>query len=138
MSGRVLAFLLLGGLLVAGLLVAAFALLRTEAAPSRVVAPAASSLAPAASTPDELARASCVQLRLATQGIQAGSAAEGVRTQLAAARVLAAEAVRGDGRWAALSGGVAALDEAVRRDEGSTAVAGLRVALQQCDALPNA
>lgn len=126
------------GLIVAGLLAAGLALLRPDTAPVRVTAPPVASLAPGASSSEDLARASCVQLRLAAQGIQAGSAAQDVRTQLAAARSLAGQAFRSDGRWAALSGGVAALDEAVRRDEGAAAAAGLRVALEQCDGLPAA
>ncbi len=127
------AVLAVGGLVVVGLLVvaAAVVLLRGPSTPSRVAAPAVT----ASGSPEELARAACVQLRLAAQGIQASSAAADVRTQLAAARALAAAAVRADGRWAALSGGVAALDEAVRRDEGPAAAAGLRVALLECDAL---
>jgi len=121
-------------LVVVGLL-AAFLLVRPDPLPARVSAPAAASLAPNARTPEDFARAACVQVRLAAQGIQAGSAARGVRAQLASARALAAQAVREDGRWAALSGGVAALDEAVRRDEGAAAATGLSVALQQCDGL---
>lgn len=138
MSARVVAVLVLGVLLVAGLLVAGVALLRPDTAPPRVAAAPVASLAPDASSPEDLARASCVQVRLAAQGIQATGSAQDVRTQLASARALAAEAVRGDGRWAALSGGVAALDEAVRRDEGAPAAAGLRVALAECSRVPAA
>lgn len=130
-----LVVLVAGALVAAGLLAAGLALLRPDSTPARVTAPPVASLAPDASSPEDLARAACVQLRLAAQGIQAGGAAQDVRTQLASARALAAQAVRGDGRWAALSGGVAALDEAVRRDSGSAAAAGLRVSLEQCDGL---
>lgn len=98
----------------------------------RVAAPPLASLAPEARTADDLAGLACVRLRLAAQGVRAGGAAETVRRELAAARVLAAEAVRRDGRFAALSGGVAALDEAVRRDDAAAAAAGLRVALAAC------
>ena len=101
-------------------------------APERVTAPPAASLAPGAADAEDFADASCVRLRLVQQGIAADSAAEVVRRELASARVLAAEALRRDGRWAALSGGVAALDEAVRRDEGEVAADALRVALEQC------
>jgi hypothetical protein len=98
----------------------------------RVAAPPLASLAPDARTGPELAAAACLRLRRAAQGIRAGGDAETVRGELAAARVLAAEAVRRDGRFAALSGGAAALDEAVRRDDGPAAVVGLRVALEEC------
>ena len=132
MTGRVLAALVVGALLVVGLLVA---VLRESPAPARVAGPALASLAPAGADADDLARAACVRLRLAAQAIRADSPAERVRTELAAARVLAAEAVREDGTFAPLSGGVAALDEAVRRDDGAAAAVGLRVALDQCDQL---
>lgn len=135
MSRRPLLVVTLGLLLVAGLLTAGIALLRPDAPAQRVAAPPAASLAPDARTPEDLARAACVQVRLAAQGIQAGRPAQEVRVQLAAGRSLAARALRGDGRWAALSGGVAALDEAVRRDEGAPAATGLRVALAECAAL---
>lgn len=117
---------------VVGVVVGVVALTGRPAEPPRVTAPPLASLAPDARTADDLARLACVRLRLAAQGIRAGSAAETVRRELAAARVLAAEAVRRDGRFAALSGGVAALDEAVRRDDGAAAAAGLRVALADC------
>ena len=133
MTGRVVAVLVLGAGLVLALVVLGVALLRAPGTPARVAAPPVSSLAPDARTPDDFARAACVQVRLAAQGVTAGSAAQGVRSQLAAARALAAEAVRGDGRWTALSGGVAALDEAVRRDDGEAAAVGLRVALEECE-----
>jgi hypothetical protein len=123
-----------GVAVLAGLL-GGFLLLRPDPVPARVSAPAVTSLAPGARTAEDLARGACVQLRLAAQGIQAGSAAQGVRAQLASARALAAQAVREDGRWAALSGGIAALDEAVRRDEGAAAASGLTVALEQCETL---
>lgn len=89
-------------------------------------------LAPTARTPVDLARASCVHLRLAAQGVLADSSAEMVRTELAATRVLAAAALAGDGRWAALSGGVAALDEAIARDDPTAAALGLQAALAAC------
>ncbi len=133
---RAAAALGLGVLLVLGLLAGAVVLLRGDDSPARVSAPPVSSLAPGARTPEDLARAACVQVRLAAQGIQAGSEAQAVRTQLAAARALAGQALTGDGRWAALSGGAAALDEAVRRDDGAAAAAGLRVTLAECGALP--
>lgn len=132
MTARGVLVLSLGLLLVVALVVAGALLLREPAAPARVSAGPVTSLAPEARTPADLARAACVRVRLAAQGISADSAAETVRTQLAAARALAAEAVRGDGGWAPLSGGVAALDEAVRRDDGPAAEVGLRVALEEC------
>lgn len=98
----------------------------------RVAVPPLASLAPDVRTAEDFAATSCTRLRLAAQGIRAGSAAGTVRRELAAARALAAEAVRRDGRFAALSGGIAALDEAVRRDDGPAAAAGLRVALEEC------
>ena len=132
MTGRVVAVLVLGGLVVVGLVVTGVVLLRGEAAPTRVPAPALASLAPPDARADDLARGACVRVRLAAQAIRADSPAERVRTELAAARVLAAEAVRQDGAYAALSGGVAALDEAVRRDEPAAAAVGLQVVLDQC------
>ena len=120
---------LLVGAALAGVLVARGA----GSTPERVAVPPAASLAPDARTPEDLARAACVQLRLAAQGIQAGRSARRVRTSLAFARVLAAEAVRRDGRWSAVSGGVAALDESLRRDDAAAADVGLPAALQQCD-----
>jgi len=132
---KTVGFVVVGALLSVGLLVAGIAALRPESAPARVIAPPVASLAPGASTSEDLARAACVQLRLAAQGIQAGSAAQDVRAQLSSARALAAQAVRGEGRWAALSGGLAALDEAVRRDEPVAAASGLRVALAACEGL---
>ncbi|MBC7373300.1 MAG: hypothetical protein H7323_04855 [Frankiales bacterium] len=118
--------------LVVGLLVAGLALLRGPAAPDRLPAPSLASLAPGASSGDDYARAACVRLRVATQGVSAGSAADTVRTELASARALAAEAVRRDGSFAALSGALAALDEAVRNDEADAARVALRVALERC------
>lgn len=125
---RVVVAVLLGGLLAIG----AVLLLRPADEPSRVVADPVASLAPEASGPQDFAEAACVRLRLAVQGISADSAAETVRRELAAARVLAAEALRGDGRYASLSGGIAALDEAVRRDDASGAATGMRVARAAC------
>ena len=105
---------------------------RTSEPTVRVPAPPLASLAPQARTADELARAACVRVALAAQGIRAGGSAQTVRRELSAARALAAEAVRRDGRFAALSGGIAALDEAVRRDAGPDAAVGVRVALAEC------
>jgi hypothetical protein len=135
---RLVTALVLGVLLVAGLVAAGIALLRPDPPPPRVTALPVASLAPGADAPEELARAACVQLRLAGQGVSAGSAADLVRRQLAAARALAAEALRRDGSYAALSGGAAALDEAVRRDEAAAAAAGLQVAVAECSRLPAA
>lgn len=129
MSRRALAVLLAGLLLGAGL---GWLLLGESDEPARVVAPPPASLAPGATDAEDFARAACVRLRLAAQGIAADSAAETVRRELAAARALAAEALQRDARWAALSGGIAGLDEAVRVDDGSSAAAGLRVALEHC------
>jgi len=129
---RTVAALLLGAVTVAGPVIGAVLLLGSgqEAAP-RVPAPPVASLAPGARSADDFARAACVRLRLAAQAVQADAAAATVRTELAAARALAAAALRRDGRYAALSGAVAALDEAVRADEGATAAGGLRVALRE-------
>ena len=96
-------------------------------------APPLASLAPGASSAQDFADAACVRLRLVAQGVAADSSASVVREELAAARVLAAAALRRDGRWAGLSGGVAALDEAVRADDGAAAGSAVRVALQECD-----
>ena len=92
----------------------------------------AEQLAPLARTPTELARASCVRLRLAAQGVQADSAATVVQAELAAARVLAAAAVRADGRWAALSGGLGTLELALKADDAEAARVGLETALGAC------
>ena len=92
----------------------------------------AEQLAPQARTPTELARASCVRLRLAAQGVQADSAATVVQAELAAARVLAAAAVRADGRWAALSGGLGTLELALKADDAEAARVGLETALGAC------
>lgn len=114
------------------LLVAGLVLLRDPAEPARVASPPVASLAPAARSAEDFAAAACVRLRLAAQSISANSSAERVRAELAAARRLAGEALRLDGSHAPLSGGVAALDEAVRRDDGPRAAEGLRVALAAC------
>lgn len=136
MSRRVLAVLLGGALLVVGLVVAGLSLLAgDDDVPERVVAPPVASLAPDADGSADHARAACVRLDLAVQGISAGSAADTVRTELAAARALAAEALREDGRYASLSGGLATLDEAVRRDDPDAAATGVRVAQAACDDL---
>lgn len=105
---------------------------REPSPPARVPAPSISELAPRARTPEDLARAACVRLELATQAVQADGPAATVRQELAAARVLAAEAMRRDASFAELSGGIAALDEAVRRDEPEAAGLGLRIAAEQC------
>ncbi len=127
-----------GAVLVAGLAACVVAVVVATSADPPVASPTpvetrtAAQLAPAARTPVDFARASCVRLRLAAQGVQADSSAEVVRVELAAARVLAAAALSGDGRWAALSGGVAALDEAVTRDDATAAALGLQSALAAC------
>lgn len=100
-----------------------------------VVSPPLGSLAPGASSAEDFADAACVRLRLVAQGVAADSAASVVRQELAAARVLAAAALRRDGRWAGLSGGVAALDEAVAADDGAVAGPALQVALRECAAV---
>lgn len=133
MTARVVAVLAAGTLLVAALAVLGVALLRAGGDPQRVTAAPAASLAPAARTPEDFARAACVRLRLAVQGISADASAETVRRELASARVLAAEAVRRDGSYAPLSGGIAALDEAVRTDDPDAAAAGVRVARSACE-----
>jgi hypothetical protein len=74
----------------------------------------------------------CVRLRLVEQGVRANAAADDVRTDLAEARRLAGTAAVRDQRWVALSGGIAALDEAVARDDAVAAATGLAVALQEC------
>ena len=97
-----------------------------------VEAPPLASLAPDARTGADYAEAACVRLRLVAQGVAADSAATVVRQELAAARVLAAAALRRDGQWAGLSGGIAALDEAVAADDGAAAGPALQVALREC------
>ena len=134
MTRRTLGVLIVSAVAVAGGLVA-FYLLRSSTPPERVEAPPVRELAPNARTPAELAEAACVRVDLATQAIQANAAAETVRKELAAARVLAAAAMKADARFAALSGGVSALDEAVRRDEPEAAALGLRVAAERCEEL---
>lgn len=101
----------------------------------RVTAPSLEELAPNARSAADFARLSCGRARLANQSIQADAAAATVRTELASARALAAEALRRDGRFAALSGGVATLDEAVRQDDGDAASMALRVVLEECEGL---
>ena len=132
MTRRALGVLIMLAVAVAGGLVAFF-LLRSPTPPERVEAPAVRELAPKARTPAELAEAACVRVDLAIQAIQANAAAETVRKELAAARALAAAAMKVDARFAALSGGVSALDEAVRRDEPEAASLGLRVAAERCE-----
>lgn len=133
MRSRVLLALLLA------LLVAGAAVMAVRAAGPQQRAGAEprplSSLAPPGATAGELARLACARLSLAAQGIRAQAAAEPVRRELADARVLAAQAVRQDGRFAALSGGLAALDDAVTRDDGRAAGLALRVALAECAAV---
>ena len=133
-SGRVVLVLLLGTALVAGLVVLGVRLLMRDTAPARVSAPPVASLAPDADTPVDLARAACVRVDLAAQAVRADNPAESVRRELAAARVLAAEAFRQEPGFAALSGAVAALDEAVRRDAPEAGPA-LRVARTECEPL---
>ncbi len=128
------------GVVAAGVLVAAGAVLWLTTVfgpPPRVTAPPLDELAPHARTADDFARLSCVHVRLASQFIQASAAAATVRTQLASARALAAEALRRDGRFAALSGGVASLDEAIRNDDAADAEVALPVMLEQCEAVPS-
>lgn len=132
MSGRILAVLIAGVLFVVALVVVGAGLLIRGDSPARVVAPPVASLAPDAQAPRDFARAACTRLSLAVQGISAGASAETVRTELAAARALAAEALRGDGSYAPLSGGLAAVDEAVRTDDAAAASTGVRVARQAC------
>ena len=103
--------------------------------PPRVVAPSGEELAPTARTAGDFAQAACVHLRLAGQAVQADAAAETVRRELAAGRVLAAEAFRRDPRFAGLSGGAAALDEAVRNDDADATAVGMRVVLKECEPL---
>ena len=105
----------------------------SPAAPERVSAPPIDELAPEARDAFELADAACVRVGLATQAIRADGSADTVRRELAAARRLAAAALRRDPRFTALSGGLAALDEAVRRDEARDADVALKVALRECD-----
>jgi hypothetical protein len=83
-------------------------------------------------SPAESATAACTRLRLVEQGIRANSATATVRANLAEARDLATRAARQDARWVALSGGIAALDEALRRDDPAAAEIGLRVAREAC------
>lgn len=94
--------------------------------------PSASQLAPGATTAKDFAAAACLRLRFVEQGVRANSSADAVRRSLAEARVLAAEASVRDQVWVPLSGGVAALDEAVRRDDPEAAGIGLRSARAAC------
>lgn len=105
--------------------------------PPRVTPPRLEELAPRARTAADYAELSCVHVRLANQTIQADGAAATFRTELASARALAAEALRRDARFAALSGGVSALDEAVRDDDAEAAKVSLAVVLEQCKGLPS-
>lgn len=117
------------------LLVVALLLVAGCSSSPDVVSPPLASLAPGASSAEDFADAACVRLRLVAQGVAADSAASVVRQELAAARVLAAAALRRDGRWAGLSGGIAALDEAVSADDGAVAGPALQVALRECAAV---
>ena len=109
----------------------------SPATPQRVTSPPARELAPEARDAHELAEAACLRVNLATQAIRANASAETVREELAAARSLAAAALRRDARFTALSGGVSALDEAVRRDEPRDAEVALKVTLRECEAAAN-
>ncbi len=125
---------------VAGVLIAAAAVLVLIAflgPPARVSPPPVDALAPHARTSVDFARLSCVHVRLAAQSIRADAAATTVRSELASARLLAAEALRRDGRFAALSGGVASLDEAVRTDDPNAVRVALSVVLEQCGDAPS-
>ena len=125
-------------LLVAGVLAGAGAVVGLTSffgPPPRVDSPPLHELAPEARTATDFARLSCAYVRLANQSIQADAAAPTVRTELASARALAAEALRREGRFASLSGGVASLDEAVRNDDGDSAAVGLRVVSEECERL---
>ncbi|HUR50403.1 MAG TPA: hypothetical protein VMY88_12865 [Acidimicrobiales bacterium] len=103
--------------------------------PSRVQSPAVEEIAPRARTADDFAQLACVHVRLAGQAVQADAPAATVRSELAAARTLAAEALLRDGRFSSLSGGIAALDDAVRMDDARAARVGLQVSLQECERL---
>jgi len=105
------------------------------APPPRIEAPPIQQLAPSARTATDFALLSCVHVRLANQAVLADSPSATARRELAAGRVLAAEALRRDARFAGLSGGVAALDEAVRNDDPRAAAVGLRVTSRECAAL---
>jgi hypothetical protein len=94
--------------------------------------PSAAELAPGATSAKDFAAASCLRLRFVEQGVRANSSADAVRRSLAEARVLAAEASVRDPLWVPLSGGVAALDEAVRRDDPRAADIGLQSARAAC------
>lgn len=126
------------GLILLAVLVAAggvFWLTTLFGPPPRVQSPPLTELAPEARTAEDFADLACVHVRLAGQGVQAGAPAATVREELAAARTLAAEGLRRDTRFASLSGGVAALDEAVRNDDAPAARLGLQVAREECDRL---
>jgi hypothetical protein len=97
-----------------------------------VPVPPAASLAPDAVSGEDFARAACVQLRLAEQGITADSPAATVRRELAEARELAGAAAARDPAYSALSGGAAALDDAVLRDDPSAADVAVRVVRANC------
>ena len=125
---RLLAVLVVLGC-AAGLAVAFGGLTRTEPAQDPRSAQA---LAPSARSARDFAVAACVRVRLAEQGVLANARADTVQQSLAEARTLAGEAARRDPVWLGLSGGVAALDEAVRRNDGTAAGIGLRSARAAC------
>ena len=121
-----------------GILVVAAAVLWLTTAfapPPRVSAPSIDQLAPDARSATDFALLSCVHIRLANQAVQADAPSTTARRELAAGRVLAAEALRRDSRFAGLSGGIAALDEAVRTDDARGAAVGLRVTSRECSAV---
>lgn len=104
------------------------------APPPRVEAPPITELAPQAKSAADFAELACVHLRLANQGVQADASAGTVREELAAARALAAEALKQDARFTGLSGGISALDEAVRNNDAPATRVGMKVALKECEA----
>ena len=131
MSRGALGWTLLVVALAAGVIAAIFYFAPDE--PARVNAPPARELAPEARNARDFADAACVRVDLATQAIRANASAATVRAELAAARRLASAALRRDARFTALSGGIAALDEAVRRNDADSASLGLTVVLNACE-----
>lgn len=99
---------------------------------SAVQVPPAASLASATVSGDELARAACVQLRAVQQGVAADSSSSTVRRELAEARQLAGAAAERNPAYSALSGGAAALDDAVTRDDPAAADVAIRVVQANC------
>ena len=104
----------------------------TQQAHLAIAVPAAAVLAPSAVSGADFAAVACADVRLVQQGITAQATADSVRRDLAGARVVAAEAARRDPRYQSLSGGVAALDEALRVDDGPAARLGMQVARANC------